>query len=103
VFSTPATAASPVGTYAIDGSGLTASDDYLLTAVQSPGNATALTLTKAPITAQSLTSFVEWVFPPYRPYVSLLPCRPIKVSQTYRANGQVVLTKVQGGGDCPLP
>jgi hypothetical protein len=103
IFTTPATAASPAGSYAVDGSGLNASDDYVLTAIQSPSNATALTLIKPAITAQSLTSFVEWVFPPYRPYLSLLPCRPIKVSRTYRANGEVVLTKVQGGGNCPVP
>jgi hypothetical protein len=44
VWSTPATAASPAGSYAISGSGLSASN-YLLQ--QAPGNATALTLLPA--------------------------------------------------------
>jgi len=102
-FTTPATSASPAGSYAIDGTGLTASSNYTVTYVQTPANASALTLTKALLTGQSLTPFVEWVFPPYRPYIALIPCRPLKVSRYYGGNGQVVLTKVQGGGDCPVP
>jgi filamentous hemagglutinin family protein len=44
VFATAATAASPVGSYAINGSGLSAAN-YLFT--QAPGNATALTINPA--------------------------------------------------------
>jgi filamentous hemagglutinin family protein len=48
VFSTLATGASGVGHYAIDGSGLTANDgNYVF--VQAGGNATALTITPAPL------------------------------------------------------
>ncbi len=102
-FTTPATAASPAGSYAINGSGLTASSDYTLTAVQAPGNATALTLLKPPATAQSLATYVQDVIPVYHPFMTLRPCEPLKVSRVYRTDGQVVLTRVQGGGDCPLP
>jgi hypothetical protein len=48
-FTSPATAASNVGSYAIDGSGLTANNgNYLF--VQAPGNATALTINQRPVT-----------------------------------------------------
>ena len=48
-FSTPATAASNVGTYAINGSGLTADNgNYVF--VQAAGNATALTVNPATLT-----------------------------------------------------
>jgi hypothetical protein len=49
VFTTPATQASNVGPYAVTGSGLTADNgDYVF--VQAAGNATALTITPAPLT-----------------------------------------------------
>ncbi|MCB2378536.1 YDG domain-containing protein [Hymenobacter sp. BT635] len=48
-FTSPATATSPVGTYASNGSGLTANfSNYLL--VQAPANTTALTVTARPVT-----------------------------------------------------
>ena len=50
-FSSPATAASNVGTYAIDGSGLSAAN-YVF--VQAPANASALAITPRPITVAAL-------------------------------------------------
>ena len=51
-FTTPATPASSMGTYAINGSGLTANNgNYGF--VQAGGNATALTITPAPVTITS--------------------------------------------------
>jgi hypothetical protein len=47
-FSTSATAASPVGSYAIDGSGYTTNGNYTLQ--QAAGNATSLTVTPASLT-----------------------------------------------------
>ncbi len=48
LWTSPATAASNVGTYAIAGSGIAlASADYTLTSLQAPGNATALTVNPA--------------------------------------------------------
>jgi filamentous hemagglutinin family protein len=52
IFTTPATASSKAGLYAIDGSGLTAKDgNYRF--VQTPGNATALTITSLDFGASS--------------------------------------------------
>jgi trimeric autotransporter adhesin len=52
VFTTAATAASNVGKYAVDGGGLTADNgNYIF--VQAPANATALTITPAPLTVLS--------------------------------------------------
>jgi hypothetical protein len=52
IFTTPATASSKAGLYAIDGSGLTAKDgNYRF--VQAPGNATALTITSLDFGASS--------------------------------------------------
>jgi filamentous hemagglutinin family protein len=54
-FSTAATSTTGVGSYAINGSGLTAnSGNYTL--VQAPGNATALTINPAPLTAAVLAN-----------------------------------------------
>jgi len=47
-WTTTATTASPVGTYAIDGSGYTSNGNY--TFAQAAGNATALAVTQAPLT-----------------------------------------------------
>ncbi|PLR22638.1 hypothetical protein SGCZBJ_17860 [Caulobacter zeae] len=44
-WTTTATATSGVGTYAVTGSGLSASGNYVLTSVQAAGNASALTIT----------------------------------------------------------
>jgi hypothetical protein len=52
VWSTNATTAATPGTYAIDGSGLTAAN-YVV--VQAPGNATALTVTSAPLATVGTT------------------------------------------------
>jgi filamentous hemagglutinin family protein len=53
VFSTPATGGSNVGHYAIDGAGLTANNgNYVF--VQAGGNATALTITQAPLTVSGV-------------------------------------------------
>src|ERR1700723_3131868 len=53
VFSTPATGASNVGHYAIEGAGLTANNgNYVF--VQAGGNATALTITQAPLTVSGV-------------------------------------------------
>ncbi len=49
-WSSPAVRQSNIGSYAITGSGLTASSNYALTSVQAPGNATALTITPYPVT-----------------------------------------------------
>ena len=49
-WTTTAGAASNVGTYAINGSGLTVSHNYTVTTVQAAGNATALTITPATAT-----------------------------------------------------
>jgi hypothetical protein len=50
-FTSPATATTPVGHYAINGSGLTVIDtDYNSTFLQADGNATALTVTTRPVT-----------------------------------------------------
>jgi hypothetical protein len=49
-FSTTATNASNVGSYAINGSGLTASANYAIANQQAAGNATALTITQRPLT-----------------------------------------------------
>ena len=58
-FVTPATSASPAGTYAIDGSGLTATN-YTFT--QAAGNATALTLNAvAPITLPAGVTLPAWL------------------------------------------
>jgi len=55
VFATPATSSSNVGHYAIDGSGLTANNgNYTFT--QAAGNATALTITPAPLTVNVTTT-----------------------------------------------
>ena len=56
-WATTATAASGVGTYAITGSGLSASSNYVLTSVQAAGNASALTITPRTIivTADALS------------------------------------------------
>ena len=49
-FTTSATPASNVGAYAISGSGITSTGpNYVFTAVQAPGNATALTITPRPL------------------------------------------------------
>jgi filamentous hemagglutinin family protein len=53
-FTTAATPASSVGLYGIMGSGLGASANYSLTVVQAPGNATALTISPAPLTVTVL-------------------------------------------------
>ncbi|WP_420383925.1 MBG domain-containing protein [Novosphingobium sp.] len=51
-WTTPATSTSNVGTYAINGSGLIgASGNYNVAFAQNPGNASALTITKAPLIA----------------------------------------------------
>ncbi|MFX6807963.1 MBG domain-containing protein, partial [Acinetobacter baumannii] len=50
-WTTPATTASPVGSYAINGSGLSAnSGNYTFSFVQAAGNATALKVTPAAVT-----------------------------------------------------
>ncbi len=56
LFSSPATGTSPPGTYAIDGSGLSASN-YLF--AQAPGNATALTILGA-ATGQPYSPFMQF-------------------------------------------
>ena len=56
-FTTTATSASNVGSYAIDGSGLTA-DNGNYTFTQAGGNTTALTITQAPLTAASTATKV---------------------------------------------
>ncbi|HVW75519.1 MAG TPA: filamentous hemagglutinin N-terminal domain-containing protein [Rhizomicrobium sp.] len=56
VFSTTATSNSPIGSYAIDGSGLTAAN-YMF--VQASGNATALTITQQPVQPTILASFTN--------------------------------------------
>jgi filamentous hemagglutinin family protein len=54
-FATPATATSNIGHYAIDGSGLSANNgDY--TFVEAAGNATALTITPAPLVVVGVTT-----------------------------------------------
>jgi filamentous hemagglutinin family protein len=51
LWTTPATTNSNVGSYGITGSGLTAQHgNYTITSAQAPGNATALTITAAPVT-----------------------------------------------------
>lgn len=47
LWNTTATVQSPPGTYAINGGGLTSPLNYLITVVQAPANATALTITPA--------------------------------------------------------
>jgi hypothetical protein len=74
-FTTPATAASAVGSYAIDGSGLT-SGNY--TFAQAPGNSTALT-----IAAWSLAGF-------YQPVTMSAP------------GGPAVFNSIKGGQTVPL-
>ena len=56
-WTTTATATSGVGTYAVTGSGLSASSNYVLTSVQAAGNASALTITPRTIivTADALS------------------------------------------------
>ena len=56
-WTTTATATSGVGTYAVAGSGLSASSNYVLTSVQAAGNASALTITPRSIivTADALS------------------------------------------------
>ncbi|HEY2010387.1 MAG TPA: MBG domain-containing protein, partial [Rhizomicrobium sp.] len=63
VFSSTATAATPAGSYAIDGSGLSATN-YVF--VQAAGNATALTVVTPPITGATpvLTGFTAAIQPP---------------------------------------
>ncbi len=53
-WATPATSFSPAGRYAINGSGLTASSNYVLTAIQATENATALTINASD---QAITAF----------------------------------------------
>lgn len=53
-WATPATSVSPAGRYAINGSGLTASANYVLTAIQATGNAAALTINASD---QAITAF----------------------------------------------
>ena len=57
-WATIATAASPVGTYAIDGSGYTSNGNY--TFAQAAGNAAALTVTKAPLTVTANSDVVTY-------------------------------------------
>ena len=54
-FTSPATSASNVGSYAINGSGLTANNGNY-TFVQAAGNATALTITAATLTYTANTA-----------------------------------------------
>jgi filamentous hemagglutinin family protein len=63
VFTTSATSTSPVGSYAIDGSGLNAAN---YTFIQAPGNATALTIIARPPAPQpsTLASFTNSIQPP---------------------------------------
>ncbi|MEJ1971407.1 MAG: MBG domain-containing protein [Lacunisphaera sp.] len=72
VFDTPATVASPVGSYAINGSGLTANfGNYVF--VQAPSNATAFTITSLPplasdpltITADNKSKIYGAALPPF--------------------------------------
>jgi hypothetical protein len=60
IFSSPATVGSPVGGYPIDGSGLSATNYSF---VPAPQNATALTITKAPLTYVADQTFREYGFP----------------------------------------
>src|SRR6185437_11337581 len=57
-WTTTATAASPVGTYAIDGSGYTSNGNY--TFAQAAGNATALAVTQAPLTVTASNDAVTY-------------------------------------------
>jgi filamentous hemagglutinin family protein len=63
VFTSSATSTSPVGSYAIDGSGLNAAN---YTFIQAPGNATALTIIAGPAAPQpsTLASFTNSIQPP---------------------------------------
>jgi hypothetical protein len=58
-FSTAATSASNVGSYAVTGGGLSSNGNYILTVHQAPGNASAFTINPAPLlvtyTADSAT------------------------------------------------
>ena len=77
VFSTTATPASPPGSYAIDGSGLTANhDNYVF--VQAAGNATALTLNGPP--ANILLASMKPPPPAGREPGELQICQPLSVS-----------------------
>ncbi|HEX3843376.1 MAG TPA: YDG domain-containing protein [Steroidobacteraceae bacterium] len=57
-WSTVATTASPVGSYAIEGSGYTTNGNYTL--AQAGGNATALSITKAPLTVTGSNDTVTY-------------------------------------------
>jgi hypothetical protein len=61
VWSTNATLAATPGSYAVDGSGLSA-ENYLL--VQSPNNATALTITAAPVSTLSVYASLDGALEP---------------------------------------
>ena len=61
VFTTDATNSSPVGSYAIDGSGLTPDGNYRI--VQAPSNATALTISRSQVPLN--TNLIGYWFTPY--------------------------------------
>ena len=96
VWTTTATAASPAGNYAIDGSGLVVSPNYTLTIVQSPANATALTIQPS---GQSQTAFVPAASSTGPSVQAEGPhtapseyCTSGAVANAYRASGQVVIS-----------
>ena len=96
VWTTTATAASPAGSYAIDGSGLVVSPNYTLTIVQSPANGTALTIQPS---GQSQTAFVPAASGTRQSGQAEgqhnAPggyCTSGAIANAYRASGQVVIS-----------